>query len=249
MGRRALQLNQWFETPLGQRLLAAEAAAVAQILPAFFGYHALQIGSMGAGRLLESSRIKHRCLATRHNPLAYSPYSQIRTETDELPFATDSLDVVILPHILEFEDAPHAVLREVERVLISEGHVIILGFNPLSLWGLWRLLHPLRRQIAPWCGRSIGMLRLKDWLALLGFEIIEQQTLFFAPPFNQSYLVKPLHFIENFAARIPNRFGAVYLIVAKKRVTTLTPIKPRWRPRTSLVSGMVGTRYSEHQEK
>jgi SAM-dependent methyltransferase len=249
MGRRAQQLNQWFETPLGQRLLQAEAAAVAEVLPSFFGYHALQLGGMGAGRLLESSRIKHRCLATRYPPISPSNYSKVLTETDELPFATDSLDLVILPHVLEFEDSPHAVLREVERVLIPQGHVVILGFNPMSLWGLWRLLHPRRHQIAPWCGRSIGMLRLKDWLALLGFEIELQQTLFFAPPVNQPYLVKPLHFIENLAARIPTRFGAVYLIVAKKRVATLTPIRPRWRPRTSLVSGMVGTRYSEHQEK
>lgn len=249
MSRRTAQLNHWFETALGQRLLTAETAAVAEVLPAFFGYHAVQIGHLGAGRLLASSRIKHRCIVTTQQTAQYSPYSQLRALADELPFATDSVDVMMLPHVLEFEDTPHAVLREVERSLIPEGHVIILGFNPFSLWGLWRLLHLRRRQTAPWCGRALSLLRLKDWLTLLGFDIVHQQSFFFSPPFSPPYLTSTLQFMEKLAVQIPNRFGAVYIIVAKKRVTTLTPIKPSWRPRTAIVSGMVGTRYSRHQEK
>ncbi|OQW94942.1 MAG: hypothetical protein BWK79_04170 [Beggiatoa sp. IS2] len=241
MDCRAAQFNKWLETPLGQRLLNTEATLVGQILPKLFGYHLLQIGDMGRGCLLENSRIMHRCLL---NPVIHAipkPFSQIGADVDNLPITPGSIDVVVLPHILEFAEHPHAVLREIERVLIPEGYIIILGFNPRSLWGVCRWFLA-RRGVAPWCGRFISLLRLKDWLALLGFEIVDQQSTFFALPLHNDRLARYTTLLEKISTQIAWKFGAIYFVVARKRVATLTPIKPRWLTKPTLTpTGIVGS--------
>ena len=129
--------------------------------------------------------------------------------------------MIILPHILEFEEHPHQVLREVERALIADGYLIVLGFNPFSLWGL-RRWSSIRRP-PPWSGKWISLLRLKDWLALLGFELIEQQSFLFSLSFQRQNFLK----LEQFSKRwLP---GDTYLLVAKKRRIPLMPIRPRWK--------------------
>lgn len=264
MGIRSAQLNRWFETPLGRRLLSEELSALQQILPHLFGYHLLQIGSLSHGRLLESSRIKHRCVLSleaqelsclknddfrnseilnfRNSPTdtIYKHYSSVLAKADTLPFVQDSLDVVVLPHILEFEDNPHEILREVERILIPEGHIVIFGFNPFSLWGILNWFFA-QGKTAPWCGRFLSLLRIKDWLTLLGFELKQQETFFFALPFQNERFRNYTTFLEKIGPHWTGNFGAVYLLVAKKRVTTLTPIKSKWLTQPTLVAGTVGT--------
>ncbi|ALG67747.1 class I SAM-dependent methyltransferase [Beggiatoa leptomitoformis] len=251
MSQRSLQLNRWFETAIGQRLFNIETNSLARILPYLFGYHLVQIGGMGQGRLIESSRIRHRCVLSRYADSLQSVRSRVCGTMETLPFAADSIDVAVLPHILEFEDNPHAILREVERILIPEGHVIIVGFNPLSLWGIWRWSFANRKS-APWCGRFIGLLRIKDWLALLGFELVEQQTLFYALPFYHERLMPRSPLFENIGKRMAGRFGAVYIVVAKKRVATLTPLrKPTWatRRKSLVASNVIPSRYAKDPQK
>jgi SAM-dependent methyltransferase len=263
------QLKKWFKTPLGRRLLSEELSALQQILPHLFGYHLLQIGNLWDGRLLESSRIKHRCVLSlelqecidfKKNTFIYSeiahfgnsptdtiykPYSSVFAKADALPFAQYSLDVVVLPHILEFEENPHDILREVERILIPEGHLIILGFNPMSLWGIWHWFFA-GREIAPWCGKFLSILHIKDCLSLLGFELKKQKTLFFALPFQNERFSRYITFLEKIGLHWTGNFGAVYLLVAKKRVTTLTPIKSNWLTQPTLVAGAIGTHFNDN---
>lgn len=234
MSLRSAHLNAWFLTPLGERLLRAEIEAVQQHLPQLFGYHLVQVGGVGQGELLQSSRIMQRHILSYYLETASPAYTLIRGELDCLPFAADSVDVIVLPHVLEFEDNPHEILREMERVLIPEGIVIILGFNPISLWGIWRWFLA-KGHAAPWCGNFMTMLRIKDWLSLLGFEKIEQRTFFFAPPCQNHYL--QTRWLECIGNRWFYNFGAVYLLIAKKKVTTLTPIKPKWLYSPVLVRG------------
>ena len=88
----------------------------------------------------------------------------------------------MLAHVLEFEPTPHEALREAQRVLVPEGHVVIAGFNPWSLMGIWRaVLH--RSGVTPWSGDFLGLSRLEDWLALLSFDVTQVESLFFRPPF------------------------------------------------------------------
>jgi SAM-dependent methyltransferase len=248
MGNRTTQLNNWFQTALGKRLLSEEAGILQQILPHLFGYHLLQIGNLGHGTLLESSRIMHRCILSRsHANMICQPYSSVYALADTLPFAHDSLDVVVLPHVLEFEEHPHEILREVERVLIAEGHVVILAFNPVSLWGIWRWF--TRRDEAPWCGHFLPLLRLKDWLALLGFDLKKVDSFFFALPFQNDRFKNYTQFLETIGTRRLDNFGAVYVVVAKKRVTTITPIKPKWLTKPKLVAEAVGTNFKGHNSQ
>ncbi len=244
------ELNRWFETPLGRHLLSEETYALQQVLPHLFGYHLLQIGSIGHGYLLESSRIMHRCILSKTaNPIISKTCSNILAPADTMPFAHNCLDVVVLPHILEFENNPHDILREVERILIPEGYVVILGFNPMSLWGLRRWLLPSQRKVVPWCGRFLPILRIKDWLALLNFEVKEQHTFFFSLPFYRGGFKAYNKKLEKIGLRWSNNLGAVYILVAKKRVTTLTPIKPtRWLAQPTLATGAVGTNFQENSK-
>ena len=161
-------LQQWFDGRLGNSVLSMERNQVSRILPDLFGYHILQVGQRADAHLLDSSRIHHRIVTSGIATAGTAQNPHLVCKCTALPVATESMDVVVLPHLLEFAENPHQILRETERALIGEGHVIILGFNPWSLFGLWRLFLAWRDQ-PPWHGRYIGLTRLKDWLTLLGF--------------------------------------------------------------------------------
>lgn len=228
-------LQDWFATPLGKRLLKEEGRALQDILPHLFGYHLIQIGAPDDGSRLAASRIKHRCiLGTPTLPGTPRTLVHVRAEAGALPVASDSVDVVVLPHVLEFAAEPHQILREVERVLIPEGHVVLIGFNPLSLWGIRRLFQYPR--VPPWNGRFRTALRMKDWLALLGFETVELKTVFFAPPIAHRWLPRRVTSVfEAGGRRWWPLLGGVYIVTAKKKVSTLTPIKPGWMEKTHTV--------------
>lgn len=203
-----------------------------EVLPNLFGYYLLQVGCPADAALCTSSLIPSRLLLESDmGTQSGSLRPQMSALAHALPIQTDSVDVVVLAHTLEFEQDPHRVLREADRVLVPEGHVVILGFNPWSPWGIWNLLLS-RWAGAPWNGqyRSIG--RIKDWLALLGFDARYSKGFFFRPPLQHEGLMRRLKVLEKIGHRCWPFAGAVYIIVAKKRVMTMTPIRPRWRATT-----------------
>ncbi|TPW18798.1 MAG: type 11 methyltransferase [Halothiobacillaceae bacterium] len=227
-------LRHWYSRYLGQILHASEREQLEPVFNTLFGYHALQVGCLLGNDLLANSRIPHRVVMDPDKNEDHT--ASIYAYPDALPISSDAVDMVLLPHTLEFERDPHEILREVDRVLIPEGHVIILGFNPWSLWGLFALWAKCwKKSGPPWCGRFLSLNRIKDWLALLGFEIIVVKQSFYRPPIQQKSITKRLQFMERLGQRYWPGLGGVYLLVARKKVTTLTPIKPRWRPRRALV--------------
>jgi len=230
------QLRRWFGTELGGAVARAEGEELERVLPNLFGYHLLQVGAPMQEQLLDSSKITHRVVMDDTPPLPGVGQGEGRLQgvSYQLPIASDSLDVVLLPHTLEFADEPHEVLREAERVLIPEGHVVILCFNPFSLFGLRRLLTGWCDE-SPWNGHFYSTLRIKDWLALLGFDTVLVRNYFFRPPLQHRRLMRALVRMESIARRFWAPLGGGYILVAKKRVATLTPIKPRWRSRRRLL--------------
>ncbi len=231
------RLRDWYTRFMGRTLLDMERDQLAGVLTTVFGYHAIQVGCLLGDDLLALTRITHRVV------MDPDPTENICTQVyaypDALPVMSDSVDLVILPHTLEFERMPHEILREADRVLIPEGHVVILGFNPWSFWGLRRLFTLWRQQPGPpWCGHFLSMTRTKDWLALLGFDVIHCSQFFYRPPIQHEPTMRRLRFMEKLGARFWPRFGGAYLLVARKRVVALTPIKPRWRPRRALVGDL-----------
>jgi len=173
--------------------------------------------------LLRGSRIPMHIKAGKETGV------QLWLEAEELPFETGSIDLVLLPHTLEFNEHPHQILREVERVLRPEGSVIMSGFNPFSLWGMRRALGS--KTDYPWCGSFISMSRMKDWLALLGFEVEVVQFACYTPPFSGAGLLKRSQFLEPKGDHWWDAVGGVYFLQAKKRVPGMRLIKPNWNGR------------------
>lgn len=226
------ELRDWYRSTAGSGVVARVRSVLDLWVPQLFGYHALQIGDLGAELdLLESSRILHRVTVDPS-----SPEAGLRALPDQLPIQTDSVDLVLLSHALEFSAQPHQVLREVDRVLVPEGHVLIVGFNPLSLFGLWRLVLARRRRV-PWTGRFYSPYRVKDWLSVLGFKAVSCEYLAFSPPVQRVGLQRRLAWLERLGSRWWPYLGGAYVVLARKQVITLTPVKPRWRPRRAILAG------------
>ena len=229
------QLRSWFETDLGQDVLTYEKQKVNKVLPDLFGYHLLQLGSVGQFDLLSNSRIGNKVIVESEPVETISGLSGLISTSYTLPVASESIDLVVLPHLLEFEPNPHQVLREIYRILIGEGHVIILGFNPWSWWGLWRILLAWSEK-PPFCGHYIGLTRLRDWLALLDFEIINTEKFYFRPPLKNIKVMKKIIVLEQLGKFCMPFWGGIYMLVAKKRVVPLTPVKMQWRIRRHMIA-------------
>ena len=240
--RTIIELGSWLRTPPGQCLLRWEQQQIDQAVTDVFGYHALQLG-LPSLQGLRANRMPHRWLATDGPPvepvtvppafdqdlgsLPMEPGAALQCDFDALPFPNQSLDLVVLPHALELSRDPHLTLREVERVLVPEGRVMILGFNPASMWGLRQRLGRTRRAVGlgarrtlflPRAGEFLGYWRLRDWLRLLSFEVEGGRFGCFRPPYNSSRWLERSAWMESVGERWWPVFGAVYFLVAVKRV-------------------------------
>ena len=224
--------HRWLDSALGQYLQQAEQALYDQAVVDLFGFNALQMGCLQMD-LLRNSRIAHRF---RSSEFAISAqHHDLCCDDDFLPFENTSIDLLLLPHRLEFSERPHQTLREAERVLMPEGHLLISGFNPFSIWGVslgFKNLFSSRdapTRTFPWNGQFIGLTRLKDWLALLGFEVVSVEMCCHVPPFEQEAWRKRFGFMDKLGVNCLPVMGGVYFIVAKKRVVGMTPLKPNWK--------------------
>jgi SAM-dependent methyltransferase len=224
----ANSLAEWLNTPQGQYLLAREQEYFDRSVTDIFGFNAIQLG-LPQHQFLRASRMPLRFTAAK------DAGAQVLVEMEELPFETGTVDLALLPHVLEFSKYPHQILREVERMLRPEGNVIISGFNPRSLWGARRKFRT--RTGYPWCGDFIALSRLKDWLALLGFEIVGGRFACYAPPMLSPKWLERFHFMEPAGDRWWAVCGGVYYLHAVKRVAGMRLIKPQWNKR--LVSKLI----------
>ena len=234
-GSPLTSLEHWYRTSLGRALAVQEAACLDALLHDTFGYYLVQVGVAHCFQeVLAASRIRHRVLMPGQVATG-QPGPQVIGNPAALPLAADGIDAVVLPHTLDFVPDPRQVLREVERVLIPEGRVIILGFNALSSWGLLRLLYRYRRRV-PWCGRFLTAYRVEDWLSLLGFDVECRQQIMFRPPMRGA-LGPRLAVLDTLGRRLWPALGGVYVIKAVKRVSTLTPLRPSWSAPHALLPG------------
>jgi SAM-dependent methyltransferase len=214
-------LSQWFATPGGQYVLDWERRQFDNAVEDVFGFNAVQIGLPDVDFLRES-RISLRVRAGLDSGCG------LLTEAQCLPLASQSIDLLVLPHVLEFSAQPHQILREAERVLMPEGSIVISGFNPLSLWGAKSALWG-GNQGYPWSGKYISLLRLKDWLALLGFELNGGRFGCYAPPFSQAHWLERSAFMEKAGDRWWPICGSAYVVRAVKHVVGMRLVTPNWR--------------------
>jgi SAM-dependent methyltransferase len=219
-------MDEWIATPLGRYLIEREQAYFDQVVADIFGFNALQIG-FAQSDLLRANRMPKRFAAAPQFSENRKTEIKLLAEPGSLPLASQSIDLLLLPHVLEFSAHPHQILREAERVLMPEGQVIISGFNPYSLWGLPRFL-PSRKQNYPWQGNFISLPRIKDWLALLGFDVVAGRMCCYEPPLRSEQWLRRFHFMEAAGDRWWALAGGVYFLQAKKRVAGMHLIMPNW---------------------
>ena len=233
-------LRDWFGTPLGQYLLEKERAYLDEVTPDIFGFHAIQLG-MPEVDLLRENRITHKLRVGREAG------PDVLANCHELPLATQSIDLVVLPHVLEFAEEPHAILREVDRIMMPEGRLVIVGFNPWSLWGLRSALGPSRDQ-HPWNGRFLSLLRVKDWLALLGFDVSAGRLIAYAPPFDNERVRRRFAFMEPAGDRWWAVGGAVYMLQAIKRVRGMRLLTPAWSEKSAREKALIAAAKRERHD-
>ena len=218
-------LLEWLDTPQGQYVRDWEQARVDQLVVDVFGYNAVQIG-LSQHDFLRANRMPFKLYSETDTP-ASSP--ALICDPVQLPFPASSVDLVLLPHVLEFAVDPHAVLREVERVLVPEGHVLVTGFNPFSLWGARRQMHD--SEPFPWNGDWLSVPRLRDWFKLLGLETESGCFGCYRPPVRSEKWLARWNFMEAAGDRWWPFLGGVYVLQGVKRVQGMRLIMPTWRDR------------------
>lgn len=226
-------------SPAAQRLLAWEYQALTAAVSDVFGYHALQLG-MAHLPVLQANRMPHRWLALRQTPPASNtppPAGALHTapavlapaqphlfvDFAALPFPDACLDLVVLPHTLETDAHPHGVLREVARVLVPGGRLVVCGLNPTSLWP-WQTVGE-----GP-ADNKIGYWRLRDWLGLLDFEVVQGEFGGFRPPVQSSPWLQRWRWLDSLGPRWFPMLGAAYVLTAVKQVRGMRLMAQAWRP-------------------
>lgn len=237
-----IALEGWLQTPAGVYLRAWEQHTLDHLTADIFGFNAVQIG-MPQLDALAANRMPYKFLADRKmRTLADAPRRAVSLTCDpvELPFASQSMDLVVLPHVLEFSPDPHQVLREVERVLIPEGQVIICGFNPASLWGARQVLRRVGGTgFLPRTEELISMPRLKDWLKLLNMTASHSHFGCYAPACRTQKWLERYAFMDNAGPRWWPYLGGVYIVQAIKRVKGMHLIGPAWSRKTAAAPSVV----------
>ncbi len=226
-----IDLDGWLAGPLGSLLLEQERAVVAASLECAFGLHCLQVGAWGEpGTFLDSARTRRAALVAGRQVAG----AALVADPAALALQSDSVDVMLLPHTLEFAPDPHEVLREVARVLAGEGELVVLGFEPLGSWNVRSAF--TRGGSPPGIARTIPATRLADWLKLVGFEVGPPERYLYAPPFPGFGTARG--FLERMGRRAWPRFSGAYLLRARKRVHSMTPVRMRKRLRTAVIGGL-----------
>jgi len=224
------QMTAWWQSPLGEQVQAAEKNWLQRHSSGFTGYFQLQIG--GGDKILpQYSRPCYQAWLDEQG--------QLLADNQFLPFKSASVDQLVISHALEFTKHPHQLLREADRILSEDGSMVLFVFNPLSLWGLRRLFSWRAKQ--PWRGHFFSRWRLTDWLTLLDFEVVERRAFLYQLPVNHSSKWTACHFLAKFGPRVWPFFGAVTVLVAKKRHVLVTPLRSQWtRPNLFAGAGLAG---------
>jgi SAM-dependent methyltransferase len=219
-------LHAWFQTDLGRAAVQVEQQLIDHCLSDCFGYHLLQLSVDNDLTFYNECRIQRCFKAGAIPPSSASERGKalfVQCEAHELPFESDSLDAVIVHHAMEFAANPHAVLRELYRVTVPEGRIVLVGFNPWSLLGARMLLGRYRNN-SIWRNHFLSVARLHDWLELLGFTLQRTDYGFHRPPLHRAgqWSVRE----QQWMRRWPG--GGVYAITAVKEVSKFIPLKPLW---------------------
>jgi SAM-dependent methyltransferase len=222
-------IEDWYLSETGQYLLAELETRLNPMLATTFGYYSLQVGCASlADRLQQACRIKHQFTLGEADQEAH-----IQASPSMLPIASDSVDLVVLMHHLSNTSEPHAILREAFRILIPEGKLVIIDFNPKSLWGLRHFFQSWLEHV-PFKGHFYTASRIDDWMRLLGFDQNRLYRVGYLPPIQKPSLIRHLSWLEKGMRNWLPLFGALNMMVYSKSISPMTPVRHRWVTRKLL---------------
>lgn len=219
------QMAGWFQSPLGAALVESEQGTVKRSTQGIFGVRQLEVGIVPGVSVSDPGSCAQRITSVGVWSEEVGDGTVV-CAPEELPLPGDCFDLVVLHHTLDFAAHPHQALREASRVLRGGGHLLIVGFNPLSLWGFRKKI--AKRPAGPWQGRFLSRKRIEDWLEVLDFVIEERQHGFYRPPMQNPALLGRFAAVDRFAMRRPIPGGAYYVMVAEKRVGARVRQRPVW---------------------
>lgn len=220
-------LNQWFSSAAGRYVRSWEQRYISRLVRQEFGYYAVQIG-LPQWDFMRHNRVLHKWCTTQQDLGKPTNYAMVLCAAEYLPFANESIDLLVLPHTLETSSDPHQILREVQRVLVPEGTVVISGFNPWSLWSLADRVPGLEQRLPIQSSLHLSPWRVADWLELLSFEMTDQVFGGYGPLCQQRQWIRRWHFMEKVGAKMWPVFGGLYVFKAKKRVCKITMVGLDW---------------------
>lgn len=236
-------LEQWFQTALGQSVLHDEQQHIDEAVADLYGFHLLQLSASRQIDTTKNSTIQHRfslapCL---HTATDAAPITSAVSDAEKIPLEAESVDVVVLHHALEFSQHPHQLLRETERVIIPRGHVLIVSFNPFSWMGMFKSIGRLATRKKHWRYHSLRLGRVTDWLRLLDFEPVKIKHGFYRWPVDHAGVIKKTQWMEKLFRFTKLPVGGYYVILARKDVVGMTPIRPAWKKFATMES-LVGSK-------
>ena len=221
------QFDAWFQGDLGQLVIEAESARLSDCFAHLFGFHVLLLGGGTQRVLMREALITHQVTLSPLLPdESLNPW--IQCDWCELPIYNESIDVVLMPHTHELLGDTQALFKEVARVLVPNGHVLICGFNPHSFWGVWKYFLS-GRGLIPWEHNFQSALKISESLKALDFSVIKQGKCWFKPPFKDLKRLDRFEFLERMGAKLFPWFGGVYYLQLQKQVKGVTPIKTRFK--------------------
>ncbi|MGB3726550.1 MAG: methyltransferase domain-containing protein [Glaciecola sp.] len=215
--------KQWQQIGQGDIAKHELEQALIPITERIFGYYLVKIGSLSSQIDLKKCSVRYQFSCAPHA----NKRNSLCANSASLPFQNNSVDAFLLLGELDFAQDPHQIIREIDRAVTSDGRVVIAGFNPFSIAGIMKYL-PINRKNLLHKGRFFTSTRIKDWLQLLDFEIVQQEHLLYSSLFMRKRLNSQSK-IQKWCQTYLPWFSSMYIIVARKREIPLSPIKPKWK--------------------
>lgn len=232
--------KSFLTTDLGKALLVSEAGVIDSHLPSLVACNLLQLSVQKAKRLSQAANVGQYIQLGFAPSVSGTSRDSLWADYQSFPIATDCIDIALLHHVLEFSADPHQVLREADRTLTAGGHMLVVGFNPISVWPVYQGYAHWVKGLATMGHTAIRQNRLTDWLSVLNYDVIHQQSYFYRPPINRQSVLERLQGLERFGESCRLPLGLFYLVIAKKRSFPVNFIRQHWmgRMKTPRTSGI-----------
>ncbi len=204
----------WYTSSLGRVITECEAEISARLVPQVYYRVCVQVEGPASLDYFINIQSLIRCQVTKARNLPL--HSSVVGLEQWLPFGEQSIDFLVLPHVLDFTDSPQEVLREASHCLNTNGVLLVTGFNPRSML---KINNQFKKFENKWFNNAHfhPVRRVRNWLMATGFEVFAGEFGFYRPPVQQIMYLKKLQKIEIAGARWWPALGAVYILASRKQ--------------------------------